>query len=63
MKDLTPLVEKGIDQYKKKMLQMCLECPHYPDNCPPRRCPVYLGVKVPPCSTRDSLLRLIKAYK
>ncbi|HNQ30354.1 MAG TPA: hypothetical protein PKM87_09565, partial [Methanolinea sp.] len=63
MKDIAPLVEKGIDQYKKKVLRICLECPHYPDNCPPRRCPVYLGVKIPTCSTRNTLLNMIKGYK
>jgi hypothetical protein len=62
MFDYSSLAEKAIEQYKEKMNRICLECPYYPGNCPPKRCPVHTSVKLPPCATKATLFTLIKAH-
>lgn len=62
MNNLAQLTEKAVEQYKEKMIRICLECPHYPNNCPPKRCPVYTSVKLPSCSTKATLFSMIRAY-
>jgi len=60
--DFTPLIKKAVTQYHEKIEHICLECPQYPNNCPPQKCPTHLSLKLPACSTRGTLLTMIKAY-
>jgi hypothetical protein len=43
--NLTPLVDKALNWYKEKMAHICHDCSHYPDDCPPKRCPTHTSVK------------------
>ncbi len=60
--DLAPLVDKAVARYKEKMAHICLDCPHYPDDCPPKRCPLDSGVKLQPCATKATVFSLIHAH-
>ncbi len=62
MLDIAELTVKAVEQYKEKMTRICLECPRYPRNCPPRRCPNYTSVKLPACSSKATLFGIIRAY-
>ncbi|KQC09279.1 MAG: hypothetical protein APR55_10475 [Methanolinea sp. SDB] len=58
--DLAPLVDRAITRYKEKMASICLDCPRYPNDCPPKRCPHQIGVKLPSCATKATLFNMIK---
>jgi len=62
MDKIAQLTEKAVEQYREKMIRICLECPHYPNNCPPQRCPVHTSMKLPSCSTKATLFSMIRAY-
>jgi hypothetical protein len=60
--DFAPLVDKAVAQYKEKMARICLDCPHYPNDCPPKRCPPQTSVRLQPCATKATLFSIIRAH-
>lgn len=62
MDQIEKLTEEAVEQYKNRIMRICLECPHFPGNCPPRRCPVHTRVTLPECSTRHTIFKMVQAH-
>jgi hypothetical protein len=60
--NFAPLIDKAVAQYKEKVAIRCLECPHYPHDCPPKRCPIHTNVRLSPGSSKATLFGTIRAY-